>query len=333
MTSFEIAQSHFQESTGFIPSEVAELKTGGNNRSFTCAFKKNKYVVKYYYKENNADHSRLLTEWNFLLFLKSINERQVPLPILKNEKKGFLIYSYLTGKKISGKPSVLFIDKSADFITRINSEKAVALSKNISLASEAAFTIEKFISLTEKKIDLLCDVPSEEAPQVFELIKTVIDTFNMLKLKSPDIFQFHDEQGELRCLSPSDFGTHNSLVGSNQNYQYLDFEYAGWDDPTKLILDLYLNPQSEIQKYEVNRFLMHLILPKISNRILLQRCEILYPFAVLRWICIVLNIFQRPRQARIIFANPDLEIDLLKKQQYEKAELLLSKLNSNPFTR
>ena len=51
-------------------------------------------------------------------------------------------------------------------------------------------------------------------------------------------------------LSPSDFGFHNILSHHNNLY-YIDFEYAGWDDPYKLIADFILNPDYKIPiKYQ-----------------------------------------------------------------------------------
>ena len=46
-------------------------------------------------------------------------------------------------------------------------------------------------------------------------------------------------------LSPSDFGFHNSLFRNNKLF-FFDFEYAGWDDPIKLMCDFILNPDYKI---------------------------------------------------------------------------------------
>ena len=46
---------------------------------------------------------------------------------------------------------------------------------------------------------------------------------------------------EDRCLSPSDFGFHNALQ-SAARLSFIDFEYAGWDDPAKLVCDFFCQP-------------------------------------------------------------------------------------------
>src|SRR5207244_11655608 len=45
-----------------------------------------------------------------------------------------------------------------------------------------------------------------------------------------------------RCLSPSDFGFHNALLADDGRLRFLDFEYAGWDDPAKLVCDFFCQP-------------------------------------------------------------------------------------------
>ena len=44
-----------------------------------------------------------------------------------------------------------------------------------------------------------------------------------------------------RCLSPSDFGFHNALA-QGETVRFIDFEYAGWDDPAKTVCDFFHHP-------------------------------------------------------------------------------------------
>ena len=45
-----------------------------------------------------------------------------------------------------------------------------------------------------------------------------------------------------RCVSPSDFGFHNALREPSGRLRFIDFEYAGWDDPAKLVCDFFCQP-------------------------------------------------------------------------------------------
>jgi thiamine kinase-like enzyme len=44
-----------------------------------------------------------------------------------------------------------------------------------------------------------------------------------------------------RRLSPSDFGFHNIIVISDWMLKFIHFEYAGWDDPAKMVCDFFLS--------------------------------------------------------------------------------------------
>jgi hypothetical protein len=42
----------------------------------------------------------------------------------------------------------------------------------------------------------------------------------------------------LLCVSPSDFGFHNA-IRTDAGVKFIDFEYAGWDDPAKMVSDFF----------------------------------------------------------------------------------------------
>ena len=44
------------------------------------------------------------------------------------------------------------------------------------------------------------------------------------------------------CISASDFGLHNAIM-TERGIVFFDFEFAGWDDPAKAIVDFLLQPQ------------------------------------------------------------------------------------------
>ena len=41
---------------------------------------------------------------------------------------------------------------------------------------------------------------------------------------------------EERCISPSDFGLHNA-IRTAADIRFIDFEFAGWDDPAKALVN------------------------------------------------------------------------------------------------
>ena len=49
-----------------------------------------------------------------------------------------------------------------------------------------------------------------------------------------------------RCVSPSDFGFHNALRTPDGRLAFIDFEYAGWDDPAKTVSDFFCQPECPV---------------------------------------------------------------------------------------
>ena len=76
-------------------------------------------------------------------------------------------------------------------------------------------------------------------------------------------------------ISPSDFGFHNTLVRPDGELQFLDFEYAGFDDPAKLVGDFYACPEIPTPQETFERFVDRLVFSLNSPR----------PFAIARSSC------------------------------------------------
>ena len=107
-----------------------------------------------------------------------------------------------------------------------------------------------------------------------------------------------------RCISPSDFGFHNALVQPDGKLFFIDFEYAGWDDPAKTLCDFYCQPELPVPRSTWNQFadaMAGLAADAILER---QRQEELFPLYQVKWCCILLNEFTVDAARRREFAAP-----------------------------
>jgi hypothetical protein len=95
----------------------------------------------------------------------------------------------------------------------------------------------------------------------------------------------------MRILSPSDFGFHNSLRKADGSLVFLDFEYAGWDDPAKLVCDLANQPDRPLSLLEAEPCSSSLVEWLGGADFLRSRFRILAPLYQVKWACIVLNDF------------------------------------------
>jgi hypothetical protein len=121
------------------------------------------------------------------------------------------------------------------------------------------------------------------------------------------------------CLSPSDFGFHNALADENGRVTFLDFEYAGRDDPAKLVSDFFCQPEISVPLNYHPGFLMRLADGLELDDAGRTRCRILLDAYRIKWSCILLNDFLPVGAARRSFADAG-EWDIRCLKQIEKAQ-------------
>jgi hypothetical protein len=125
---------------------------------------------------------------------------------------------------------------------------------------------------------------------------------------------------EHRVLSPSDFGFHNALKDEAGKLWFFDFEYAGWDDPAKLLCDFFCQPQVPVSIEHADRFLETLQMA-VGDEDLPARYKMLLPLHAAKWACILLNEFLKPDAERRRFAG----LQDRRVAQLEKARAMLAK--------
>ena len=131
-----------------------------------------------------------------------------------------------------------------------------------------------------------------------------------------------------RCISPSDFGFHNALKRQDGSLCFLDFEYAGWDDPAKMTGDFFSQLAIPVPQKYFEYFVHAVMEPFSSKKLLIQRAHLLRSVYQIKWCCIALNIFIPDNLKRRQFANPECDVIQLKRAQLEKARHLIEKLEA-----
>jgi hypothetical protein len=128
---------------------------------------------------------------------------------------------------------------------------------------------------------------------------------------------------EDRCISPSDFGFHNALATPSGMVVFLDFEYAGWDDPAKMVSDFFSQPAVPVPVGYFDHFLASALAFSQNAEMLAVRTRILLPVFRMKWCCIVMNDFLPAALRRRKFANPSADEAGRKRAQLDKAQRLL----------
>ncbi len=131
---------------------------------------------------------------------------------------------------------------------------------------------------------------------------------------------------EDRCLSPSDFGFHNALRRPDGAVFFFDFEYAGRDDPAKMVGDFFSQPEVPVPDAYFDWFSAAVAREWDESSGLLARIKLLLPLYRLKWCCIILNIFLNVDAHRRLFAGEG-DFEAARVRQLAKARHALERVD------
>jgi hypothetical protein len=123
-------------------------------------------------------------------------------------------------------------------------------------------------------------------------------------------------------LSPADFGFHNALRRSDGSLVFLDFEYAGWDDPAVVMAQACLAPSVPVPDGLREPLLSELFESFGGGPDLAARVRLLYPLVAFKWSMVALNDFLPVARERREFAGVQRERS--DATQLEKSRRLLA---------
>ena len=181
------------------------------------------------------------------------------------------------------------VKQAADFFKKLNSKASHSDSVYLPNASEACFSIAEHIKLIDDRIgQLSAIIPSSQ-----EDIKALVLVNRMKSIWVELVSNIHtacgiqqiglNEELPVACkvLSPSDFGFHNALTTETGKLTFLDFEYAGWDDPAKMSGDFFAQIQVPVPAEMFEYFLSLAFSELPEKNYLKKRARILLPYFIL----------------------------------------------------
>ena len=292
------------------PYHVASLAGGGNNRVYRVESASGTAVVKIYYRSPDDPRDRLAAEFGFSRFAWDRGVRAVPQPLASDPVAGMAAYEFVDGRKLrSGEVTTEHVHQAAEFFRAVNERRADPQSTALPDASEACFSLAGHLDCVDRRITRLRSI-DQASPGGCEAVEIADGRMRPLwnrirrdvlaagEVVVNEVMSLRD-----RCISPSDFGFHNALVAAGDHLRFLDFEYAGWDDPAKMVCDFFCQPAVPVPREHLSAFVDRVATLWDQPETVVRRSALLMPVYELKWCCIMLNEFLPAADRRRTFAG------------------------------
>ena len=290
------------------PFSMERIRAGRNSEVYRISNPHGQWILKNYFQQNSDKRDRLSTEFGFLKYLKHAGISLVALPLGMDPALHRALYTYLSGTR---PVAITFahISQAAQFIKTINLSRNSPAALALPPAADACLNWQAHIELAASRIDrLLAIQPKQEVEMEANKFvrEQLLPLWQRLKASLLEVLERSQTSYLLpmedRIISPSDFGFHNVLENQGELF-FLDFEYAGWDDPAKLICDFICQPELPVTQSQGQQFIDELLSEFPNSDELKHRVELLLPVHRLKWCCILLNEFRLEDRNRRLHAG------------------------------
>lgn len=291
------------------PVSFTGLAGGKNNRVYrvTLEGRDASVVLKCYFSDARDLRDRRHAEWSFLARAWAAGIRNVPEPLATDPTAHAALYSFVTGGKLApGEVGERHVAAAVRFVNAIN--RTVDCTASLPPASEACYSLAAHVDTVDRRVARLSSLDGT-APRVDDARRLVTDRLvpawtrirkRILALPGDATIELGEAN---RCISPSDFGFHNALVSATGEVTFIDFEYAGRDDPAKLVCDFFCQPEIPVPMHHLDSVLDGLCAGLTVDARFRDRALTLLDAYRIKWACIILNEFLPLDAARRAFAD------------------------------
>jgi hypothetical protein len=309
--------------------QITALPGGGNNRVYRVDCNGRPLLLKAYFHHPDDPRDRLAAEFTFSRFAWDCGIRCVPQPIACDDQHHLGLYEFIEGRPLAAKEiSAAEVDQAAGFFAALNRQELDCFAAALPVAAEAYFTLAEHLNGVERRIQRLRRLNRQSRLDHLaadwlesELWPTWYRARELAKSQAAASGLALDEPLTTadRCISPSDFGFHNAILTADGRLRFIDFEYAGWDDPVKTICDFICQPRLPAPEEFAGRFTDAVLADCSDPEFHRRRAAVLLPIYRLKWCCIMMNEFLPVGGRRRSFARDDGNHEQRKRAQLEKS--------------
>ncbi len=272
--------------------DVQPIRSGANSKVFRfCNSLGKPYLLKLYPDRTLDRRPRMETEMKALEILRS--KGMTPEPIAFDREKNLSVLEFLSGER----PCEIGdaeVNQALSFVKMLH-ELSAKTPEKFGLASEACLSAREIERQIQARLGKLQKVRHHELNTFLsdDFQPLLEETLSWAKSLLSDKANWSKEIPlEKQTLSPADFGFHNSIQDSCGKLKFIDLEYFGWDDPTKLIAEFMLHPGMSLSEERKDQWLKGcLSILGTNDSDLPLRLRATTPLYALRWGLIVLNKF------------------------------------------
>jgi len=322
----DLSKAYF---AGLLSTEISfvdSINGGGNSRVFKITVADGSSFVAKVYPGATADgRDRLRVESHALEFMRQRGIECVPQLVATDEENQCALFEHIEGDRADSQETTEEdIDQATQFLTRLDGLKNDLESGLLPDAAEACFSAQQIIDNLESRIAPLESTAAAGflTDEFGPVLRQTVAWCRERTAASGGSVAAELDLAD-RTLSPSDFGFHNAIRRNNGELAFLDFEYFGWDDPTKIISDFLLHPAMDLSPALKARFVANMV---SDDPVLMDRLETVFPLFGLKWCLVLLNAFIP--QYRAQRGMDDSQLSEILERQSEKARLMLSTVES-----
>ena len=300
---------------------VNPVNGGRNSRVYKINSANRNFKLKFFRSNSENDKSRIMREKFALDLFKKFQINNVPSVFEVDIKNNLMITDWIVGDKIK------IIQKSAidamiDFLSKLHKVYLENCEDKYPKAIDACIIGS---SINKQIKDRLTNFSNsfDLYPELDDFINnTLMPLYDEIKQWSGDFSKSNNINLEKPLaikeitLSPVDFGIHN-MLSYKSNYNFIDFEFFGLDDPAKLVSDTLLHPGFTLNEDHFIYLKAELLKLYLRNKHFGIRLKALMPLFGIKWCLIMLNPFLNN------YISSDDNHDDLRKEQLDKTRIKL----------
>jgi hypothetical protein len=310
---------------------VRPLPGGANNRVYRIDTERGPFLGKVYFRDSRDPRDRLGAETAFLELARQRVPARVPRLLASDLGSGTALLEFIRGRKLApGEVTWSRVAEAVSFFAGLNRDRRSPAARRLPKGSEACFSLNAHLDCVERRLDRLralkgASPAARDAVDFIRLKLTPAWKSISRSIRSSGLAAGRIARAD-RCISPSDFGFHNALLKSDGRLCFIDFEYAGWDDPAKTACDFFCQPAVPVDARHLDGFVKGISRGFGRPGKLRERVRALLPAYRMKWCCILLNEFLPVGRARRKFAAKDCDPEGRKADQLGKASAALERL-------